>query len=84
MAELSGLEIEQIIKVCSQYGVSRFELGDLAITFNRWPTFDAKQEVQSSSEGDKPEEVAKETTLDDLFIEDPSAYEDALLRATDK
>lgn len=86
MAELSRLDIESLIKVCSQYGVSMFKYGQFEVTFNRWPSFASNQAVQSSPEGGAPEvsPVIEQTSLDDLFLEDPSAYEDALLRANDK
>ena len=86
MAELSGLEIESLIKACCEYGVSSLKYKQLMLTFNRWPTVASKQALQSSAEGGEPEVPAVDEgpSLDDLFIEDPAAYEDALLRANDR
>jgi len=89
LAKLSGLDVVTILEACSKHGVSMFKYGQLEITFNGWPTFASKSQVQLTPEGGAPEvptvePVKEDPTLDELFLEDPSAYEDALLRANDR
>jgi len=84
LAELYGLSLKEILESCCENGVSFFKSGELVIHFNRWPVSASKNKVQSSIEGDGLSQDASGVTndkLDELLMEDPAAYEDALVRA---
>lgn len=78
-----NLSLSEIMELCTRYGVSSYQDADLKISFHERSSVYTNQAVEST-EGGKPEaEESRRPSLDELFIEDPEAYEEALLQARD-
>lgn len=90
MAKSNGIDLIEIIKICAEYGVQSFKSGDIEINFGNWPIQRPKQPIQSmkggvpSSDLSSDEQQLREPMpdMDELLIENPLAYEEALEKAS--
>lgn len=90
MAKSIGLDVVAIIKVCAENGVQTFKSGSLEINFGGWPIQKTKHPIQSIEGGvssidvssDEQKPAKSDTDMDELLIENPLAYEEALEKAS--
>lgn len=71
-ATLSAKEICDIIKTCQRHNVSSFKFHELALEFGEQPK---KLAAVVNTPADEQDHSDSEPDLDQMMVEDPSAYE---------